>query len=75
MITPEQAAQELLGTAKDLNEVTGVAMAGLSVLWCKELDTHVMQCVACSWWVEADDVNEDCECSECTPPEGVNRHG
>jgi hypothetical protein len=64
--TPQQAAEQLLGTAMTLDEVVGEHFDTLPREWCHTLDTHVMCCEACGWWVESDDVDEDGNCSDCS---------
>lgn len=72
--TPEQVADELQGTANSLSEVLGLyEMEGAEndQEFCDALDTHVFECVQCSWWCEISEMTEDPSndwtCDECAP--------
>ncbi len=65
-MTAQQAANELLDTANTIRDVMGVDVDELPREWCHELDTHVMCCETCSWWVDANTIDDDGNCQDCT---------
>lgn len=64
LIRVQACADELLGSATTITEVLTAAEQD-NQKFLEALDERVMQCDACGWWVEADDVNGDNVCSEC----------
>ena len=63
-----EVAADLQGTAQDLDTVLedhGLTFAALTVREARQLDSIVMLCDGCGWWVEADEVDEDSFCGDC----------
>lgn len=60
-------AEELVGTAKDLQEVA-TPDQWASNDFCTELDQHVLCCTQCSWWHEPSEmvtINDQLICEDC----------
>lgn len=61
-------AGDLHGTARDLDTVLeehGVSFNQMTVQEALQLDSIVMLCDGCGWWVESEEVNEDSFCEDC----------
>lgn len=59
-----EVAAELLDTCNSLSEfATDDEVSDPN--FCSALDDLVMCCEQCSWWVDADEVNDDQICEEC----------
>lgn len=54
-------AYKLLGTCDGAVD----QIEELTLEECRALDDIVLNCVACNWWVEAGECDEDGVCSEC----------
>lgn len=61
-------AAELDGTAAALTDVATLAEAD-NIDFCRALDTLVLQCGCCGWWVPTDEASTDTGdvlCAECS---------
>lgn len=67
-MTPQEAADELIGTCRTFSEAMGADIEDMPRVWLTEIDTLVMQCDQCGWWVDAHEVNDDQICEECREP-------
>lgn len=64
----QEAAANLLGTCNSLeSEATEEELNDSE--FCAALDSEVMQCGACGWWVESHEINDEGNCAECDPEE------
>jgi predicted Zn-ribbon and HTH transcriptional regulator len=60
-----EVADDLVGSARDLNEVlTDIEMKDDDLL--EEISLLIVTCETCGWWVESDEVDEDGNCVECS---------
>lgn len=64
MRSAEEIAEELVGTAKCLNDVVSPEEANDASLM-DDVQCLVVECETCNWWVDADDVDEEGDCLEC----------
>lgn len=62
-----QICSDLEGTCKDINDVLpdGLTLEDLTPQQCAELDSNVLCCAACGWWVPSDEIVENDICDEC----------
>lgn len=66
-MTGRDAAEELIGTCKELNDVVDDPALLDDLAFLNEVDQHALQCDVCGWW---DETSEFCEdelqtCREC----------
>ena len=64
MITPEEAAEELLGTCKPRHDVVKEGEDD-DHAWCLKFDDLVVNCEGCNWWCEPGEMNDDGLCGDC----------
>ena len=64
MITPEEAADALLGTCQSLSSVCTQGEDD-DLKWCEDFDERITNCDCCGWWVEASEVDGDNNCEQC----------
>ena len=64
-------AGELNGTAKSLDDVLekeyGLDLTEVEDELLELLDQTVQCCEACGWWTDAELINDECLCNECSP--------
>lgn len=64
-----EVAARLEGTCNSLDEVfeevTGVHIEDASPEALEWLDSQVMLCDCCGWWVEASEIDDDGNCTDC----------
>lgn len=68
----QEIAEELRGTCGTLDkalEERGIDFNNVPVALLDALDAIVMCCDWCGWWVESEEINEDCKCRECAEDE------
>ncbi len=65
MKTPQEVADDLIGTCDDFEKAAGEPLENFNAQWCAEFDTLAMLCDQCGWWVEASEMNDDQYCCEC----------
>lgn len=69
-MTPEmlaratEVADALNGTAQSMSAVATEEECN-NIEFCSAVDDITMQCETCGWFVDADDVDDECVCSEC----------
>ena len=66
-----KVAEAIMGTCQNLDDFIeeefgeGITASDLDIELLRELDAITMECQACGWWCEADDLNEDQVCGDC----------
>lgn len=65
MMTPDEAAEELNGTARSFEEIVGASIVDMPIEWLAHFDELVMCCEICGWWSDAADMNDEQTCIEC----------
>lgn len=71
-IDMQEIGQELLGTAKTLDDVLkehGTTFDSCDRALLDELDEITMVCDLCGWWHPSDEINDDQYCEECADEE------
>src|SRR5258708_5005489 len=53
-----EVAEELNGTPRALTDIATLAEAD-NMDFCRALDTHVLQCSTCGWWLPTDEAKQD----------------
>lgn len=76
-LTPEQAAERLLHTGGELDELfdeIGASWRTVPLWWLDEFDKLALECMSCSVWTPADKADKSCpdhiRCPDCARMEG-----
>lgn len=60
----EEVAENLQGTAKDLNDESTEEERN-NADFCARLDELVLECETCGWWCETGEICKDGHCDDC----------
>lgn len=66
-----EVAEDLRGTCKSLDDALqamfgeDVSAVDIDIKLLRELDEITMECEGCSWWFEADELDDNQQCIDC----------